>query len=145
LEISADQVLPDALKRLYPSTTLKGADTPGLEVKGWSVGPDKKVVVVEEEEPTPVPEKKQLVQQVTGTLGHVSRVVRHDLLPAVSDIAETQSAPTSNTVQQVDPTSNYSARLSKASVIFKATDTILRCHYDSALRPQKVTLSERVY
>jgi hypothetical protein len=135
LEISADQVIPDALKRFYPNITLKGADTPGLEVKGWSIGPDKKVVIVEEEEPTPMPDKKQFVQQITGTLGHVSRIVRHDLLPAINDIAETQSAPTSNTMQQVDRISNYTARFPKASVIFKATDMILRCHYDSALRP----------
>jgi hypothetical protein len=135
LEISCDQVIPDALKRFYPNETLKGADTPGLEVKGWTMGPDKKVIVVEDEEPIPMPEKKEFVQQFTGTLSHAARIVRHDLLPAINDIAATQSAPNSKTMQQVDRVSNYIARFPKASVVFKATDMIVEAQYDSALRP----------
>jgi len=134
LEISCDQVIPDALKRFYPNQTLKGADTPGLEVKGWTLGPDNKVVVAEDEEPIPMPEKTKFVQQFTGTLSHAARIVRHDLLPAVNEIASTQSAPTSKTMQQVDRLANYIARFPKGSVIYKTTEMILRAMYDSALR-----------
>ena len=135
LEISCDQVFPDALKRFYPHQTLKGADTPGLEVKGWTLGPDNKVIVTEEDTPILMPEKTKFVQQFAGTLSHAARIVRHDLLPAVNDIAATQSAPTSKTMQQVDRLANYMARFPKGSVIYKATDMILRAMYDSALRP----------
>jgi hypothetical protein len=135
LEISCDQALPDALKRFYPNQILKGADTPGLEVKGWTLGSDNKVVIVEEDEPIPMPEKTKFVQQFTGTLSHAARIVRHDLMPAVNEIASTQSAPTSKTMQQVDRLSNYIARFPKGSVIYKATDMILKAMYDSALRP----------
>ena len=51
LEISCDQVIPDALKRFYPNESLKGADTPGIEIKGWTLNSDNKVVIVEDEEP----------------------------------------------------------------------------------------------
>ena len=135
LEISCDQVMPDTLKRFYPHQTLKGADTPGLEVKGWTLGPDNKVTIVEDETPIPMPEKTKFVQQFTGTLSHAARTVRHDLLPAVNEIASTQSAPTSKTMQQVDRLSNYIARFPKGSVIYKATEMILAAMYDSALKP----------
>jgi hypothetical protein len=134
LEISCDQVIPDALKRFYPNQTLKGADTPGLEEKGWTLGPDNKVVIAEDEETIPMPEKTKFVQQFTGTLSHAARIVRHDLLPAVNEIASTQSAPTSKTMQQVERLANYIARFPKGSVIYKTTEMILRAMYDSALR-----------
>jgi hypothetical protein len=134
LEISCDQVIPDALKRFYPDQTLKGADTPGLDIKGWTLGPDNKVVIADDEEPIPMPEKTKFVQQFTGTLSHAARIVRHDLLPAVNEIASTQSAPTSKTMQQVEKLANYIARFPKGSVIYKTTEMILRAMYDSALR-----------
>jgi hypothetical protein len=135
LEISCDQIIPDALKRFYPNKILKGADTPGIEIKGWTLGTDNKVTTVEEEIPVAMPEMTKFVQQYTGTLSHASRIVRHDLLPAVNDIASTQSAPNSKTMKQVERLSNYIARFPKASVIFKATDMITKAMYDSALRP----------
>jgi hypothetical protein len=134
LEISCDQVIPDALKRFYPNQTLKGADTPGLDIKGWTLSPDNKVVIADDEEPIPMPEKTKFVQQFTGTLSHAARIVRHDLLPAVNEIASTQSAPTSKTMQQVEKLANYIARFPKGSVIYKTTEMILRAMYDSALR-----------
>jgi hypothetical protein len=134
LEISCDQVIPDALKRFFPGQTLKGADTPGLEDKKWTLGSDNKVVIVNENKPIPMPENTKFVQQFTGTLSHAARIVRHDLLPAVNDIAATQSAPTSKTMEQIDRLANYVARFPKASVIFKATDMVLKAMYDSALR-----------
>ena len=133
LEISCDQIIPDALKRFYPNEILKGADTPGIEIKGWTLGTNNKVTTVEEDIPVAMPEKTKFVQQFTGTLSHASRIVRHNLLPAVNDIASTQSAPNSKTMKQVDRLSNYIARFPKASVIFKATDMITKAMYDSAL------------
>jgi hypothetical protein len=135
LDISCDQIIPDALKRFYPNKILKGADTPGIEIKGWTLGSDNKVTTVEEEIPIEMPEMTKFVQQYTGTLSHASRIVRHDLLPAVNDIASTQSAPNSKTMKQIDRLSNYIARFPKASVTFKATDMITKAMYDSALRP----------
>ena len=46
-----------------------------------------------------MPEKTKFVQQFTGTLNNAARIVRNDLLPAVNDIAATQSAPASKTMQ----------------------------------------------
>ena len=93
-----------------------------------------KVVIADDEEPIPMPEKNKFVQQFTGTLSHAARIVRHDLLPAVNEIASTQSAPTSKTMQQVERLANYIARFQKGSVIYKTTEMILRAMYDSALR-----------
>ena len=53
-----------------------------------------------------MPEMTKFVQQYTGTLSHASRIIRHDLLPAVNDIASTQSAPNSKTMKQVERLSN---------------------------------------
>ena len=135
LDISSDIRVPDALKRFYPGQTLKGADTPGIETTGWTMNSNKEIITVEEPDPEPVPEKTKFVQELTGTSSHLGRVVRHDILPAVNDIAKTQAAPTTKTMAQVDRLSNYMARYPKGSLKFKATDMILRCHYDSSLRP----------
>ena len=82
-----------------------------------------------------MPEKTKFVQQFTGTLSHAARIVRYDLLPAINDIAATQSAPTSKTMQQIDRLANYMAKFPKGSVVYKATDMILKTMYDSALKP----------
>ena len=75
------------------------------------------------------------VQQFTGKLGHQARTTRLDILHAVTDIAMTQAAPTTDTMADVDQLANYLVRHPKAYVEYKATDMTLRCHYDSSLKP----------
>ena len=128
LEITSNTVIPDLLKRFYPNKTLKGADTPGIPPSHWSISPD-------ESEPLPCPEKTKFVQQFAGTVSHLARTVRHDLIPAVNEIAESQAAPTTKTMLLIDQLANYMARFPEGKVIFNATDMVLRCHYDSSLRP----------
>ena len=40
-------------------------------------------------------------------------------------------------MQQIDRLANYMARFPKCSVVYKATDMILKAMYDSALRPHE--------
>jgi hypothetical protein len=128
LEITSDTVIPDLLKRFYPGTTLKGADTPGIPPAHWSISLD-------ESEPLPCPENTKFVQQFAGTVSHLARTVRHDLIPAINEIAESQAAPNSRTMTLITQLANYMARYPKATVTFNATEMQLRCHYDSSLRP----------
>jgi hypothetical protein len=132
LRISSDVATIDGLKRFYPDGNLKGADAPSRF--RYHMGKDGKPLPPPPP-PVPVPEKKEFVQQFTGTFGHQGRTTRPDIVHAVNDIAKTQAAPTTETLSDVDHLANYLARHPKAYVEYKATDMILRCHYDSSLKP----------
>jgi hypothetical protein len=60
--------------------------------------------------------------------------VRYDLVTAVNNIAESQSAPTTQTLKDIDKLANYTFRYPEAYLLFKATDMILKVHYDSSLK-----------
>ena len=131
-KISNTTAIPDSQKRFFSDQKLKGCETPSIythyNYKGYTdeaKAPD----------PIPVPEKTEFVQQFTGTYSHLARTVRYDLVPAVNSIAESQSAPTTQTLKDIDKLANYTARYPEAYLLFKATDMILRVHYDSSLKP----------
>ena len=131
-KISNDTAIPDSQKRFYPGQKLKGCETPAIynhyNYKGH-------VDEAKAPEPTYVPEETEFVQQFTGTYSHVARTVRYDLVTAVNNIAESQSKPTSQTLKDIDKLANYTFRYPDAYLLFKATDMILKIHYDSSLKP----------
>jgi len=131
LKISANTVVPDGLKRFYPGQQLKGADTPSIFIYHNHY---REAAEPPKPNPTPLPHKTQNTQQFTGTFSHLARTVRHDAVPAINHIAMTQGAPTTETIADVDQLANYFARYPDAFLEFKATDMILRVHYDSSLK-----------
>jgi hypothetical protein len=133
LLVTNNSAIPDALKRFYPNETLKGASTPMQKqfTKRLLAGE----VPKDEPEPSPRPDMKQRIQEFAGTHSHLGRTVRYDIVPAVNEIAETQASPTDNTVKQMDHLANYMARHPEGGLEYKATDMVLRAHYDSSLKP----------
>ena len=131
-KISNTTAIPDSQKRFYPNITLKGCETPSIYTHFNYKGHTDEAKAPE---PTPVPEQTEFVQQFAGTYSHLGRTVRYDLVPAVNNIAETQSAPNTQTMKDVDKLANYTARYPNAHLLFKATDMILKVHYDSSLKP----------
>jgi len=131
-KISNDTAIPDSQKRFYPDQKLKGCETPAIYTHYNYKG---HIDEAKAPEPTYVPDKREFVQQFTGTYSHVARTVRYDLVTAVNNIAESQSAPTTQTLKDIDKLANYTARYLNAYLLFKATDMILKIHYDSSLKP----------
>ena len=88
----------------------------------------------EDSTPTPVPrpEQKEHVQQVAGTFLHYARTIDYSMLEAVNTIGRTQSAPTSETLLDVDQLLNYAARFPNNKLVFKASQMKLRCMYDAS-------------
>jgi hypothetical protein len=133
LRKSSDVATQDGLKRFYPDQVLKGADAPSIF--RYPIGKDGKPLPPPPP-PTPLPSKTQFVQQFAGTYSHQARTTRPDIVHAVNEIALTQAAPNTDTVDSADHLANYLARYPCAYVEFKATDMILRCHYDSSLKSE---------
>lgn len=129
LRISSNSVIPDGLKRFFPGQELKGADTPSIFTYKNHNGETADNV-------TPIlrPDKTKFVQEFAGTFSHLARTVRYDLVPAINHIAQTQAAPTEDTLKNVNQLANYMARHPDAYIEYKATDMILRAHYDSSLK-----------
>ena len=130
LEFGNDRVIDDYFKRFAQEKAFKGAETPGIYNKPIIHSNNTLEI-----EPEPKLEHKTEVQQKAGTLNHHGRTSRYDIVTAVNTIAESQSAPTTLTLSQVDQLENYLSRYPYASVKFEATDMELRAHYDSSLKP----------
>ena len=133
LQKSSNVATQDGLKRFYPGEVLKGADAPSLF--RFPIGRDGNPLPPPPP-PTPLPSKTQFIQQFAGTYSHQGRTTRPDIVHAVNEIALTQSAPNTDTVGGADHLANYLARYPEAYVEYKATDMILRVHYDSSLKSE---------
>ena len=72
------------------------------------------------------------VQQVVGTLLYYARAIDNTMLPALNDIAASQSAPTHTTAEQLTQLLDYCTSHPDASIKFSASDMVLRVHSDAS-------------
>jgi hypothetical protein len=125
-------VVRDALARFAPDKRLRGSSTPSpytqpVYGKRTQTGP------FDEASPAP-PETIKFVQEVTGLFNHYSRVIDYTMAEAVTSIARTQAAPTTDTIKRVNHLLNYAASHPNHCIIYEASDMILAAMSDASFQ-----------
>ena len=125
-------VVRDALARFAPGKKMRGASTPSpytqpVYGKRTQTGP------FDEFSPAP-PETIKFVQEVTGLFNHYSRVIDYTMAEAVTSIARTQAAPTTDTIKRVNHLLNYAASHPCNCIIYEASDMILAAQSDASFQ-----------
>ena len=77
-------------------------------------------------------ERIKRVQQISGSLIYYARAVDHTILLTLNNIAAEQSRATTDTEKQIHKLLNYVTTHNNASIIYKASDTILKIHSDAS-------------
>ncbi len=75
---------------------------------------------------------KKRVQQIVGSLLYYARAVDPTVLMALSEISSQQSAPTENTMKQVNQFLDYMWTHPDAKIRYRASDMILNVHSDAS-------------
>ena len=91
------------------------AYTPSLQ------GPQLLPIVTEQ---TKVPDQKQHIRQVVGSLLHYTRANDPRFIEAIRRISETQSDPTEETLEQVNHVIGFAHTIGETSILYTGTDTM---------------------
>jgi hypothetical protein len=135
--LSAPTVIPDAIAKFCQNKKMTGKSTPSPYSK-FHYGSKVQDAPIDDDSPAP-PGSAQYVQEVTGTLGHHSRVIDYALHEAVTSIARTQAAPTLDTMNRVEHLLQYAHSHRNHCITFQASDMIVTTHSDASY--QSVPLS----
>lgn len=128
--LSAPTTIPDALAKFCKHKQMKGKSTPSPYTQ---IHYGSKVVEAPIDDDSPAPPGSALyVQEVTGTLGHHSRVIDYALLEAVTSIARTQAAPTVDTMNRVEHLLQYAFSHQNHAITFVASEMIVTTHTDAS-------------
>ena len=129
--------IPDALKRFKPGITLTGKNTPAIYNSKLYKPKNSKSKILNENNnlnlPTPVPDMKEYIQQLTGTFSHYARTIDYTMIPAVNTLSRSQAKPTTQTLLEADQLLEYASRHPNNKLIFEASDMQLKCQYDASL------------
>ena len=128
--LSAPTTIPDALAKFCKHKHMKGKSTPSPYAQ---IHYGSKVLDAPIDDDAPAPPGSALyVQEVTGTLGHHSRVIDYALLEAVTSIARTQASPTVDTMNRVEHLLQYVFSHQNHGITFVASDMIVTAHTDAS-------------
>ena len=86
----------------------------------------------EDESPAVSPEKKKIIQEVTGTFLYYARAIDATMLPALGSIATQQASPTENTMKKVKHFLDYAASHPDAIITYRASDMVLSAHSNAS-------------
>ena len=128
--LSAPTVIPNAIAKFCQNKKMTGKSTPSPYTK-IHYGSKVQDAPLDDDSPAP-PGSAQYVQEVTGTLGHHSRVIDYALHEAVTAIARTQAAPTMDTMNRVEHLLQYAHSHRNHSITFVASEMIIAMHTDAS-------------
>jgi len=134
-------VVKNALSRFVSGTILRGNKTPSPYDKPVYGQKHPQMSVFDESDPAP-PETVQFVQEVTGLFGHYSRVIDYTMAEAVTTIAQSQAAPTADTMKKVSHLLNYAASHPHNCIIYEGSDMVLTAHSDASHQSVKNSRSK---
>ena len=125
-------VVRDALARFVPDKKMRGTSTPSPYTQPV-YGNRSQTGPFDDSAPAP-PETIKFVQEVTGLFNHYSRVIDYTMAEAVTSIARTQAAPTTDTIKRVNHLLNYAASHPANCIIYEASDMILTAQSDASFQ-----------
>ena len=129
LTFDSPDYVSKALARFSKDRILKGRDTPSIYKAPTYTA--QQTAVMPSTAPF-VPDKKEFVQQVTGTFLYYARVIDSTMLEQCNTIGLTQGNPTTDTLDQIEQLLQYAAKFPNNKVVFEASDMVLRCMYDAS-------------
>ena len=131
LTIDAPNVIPAAIKRFCHEKRPKYARSPTcIKLPRYDDIPIGSII----RQPTPCPDSTKFVQEVCGTFTHYARVIDYSMITAVNNISQSQSNPTSDTLDQIDRLLGYAAKHPANKIVYYACDMQLRAMYDASFQ-----------
>jgi hypothetical protein len=131
LTIDAPNVIPAAIKRFCHEKKPKHARSPTcIKLPRYDDIPIGSII----RQPTPCPDSTKFVQEVCGTFTHYARVIDYSMITAVNNISQSQSNPTSDTLDQIDRLLGYAAKHPANKIVYYACDMQLRAMYDASFQ-----------
>jgi len=131
LTIDAPNVIPAAIKRFCHGKRPKYARSPTcIKLPRYDDIPIGSII----RQPTPCPDSTKFVQEVCGTFTHYARVIDYSMITAVNNISQSQSNPTSDTLDQIDRLLGYAAKHPDNKIVYYACDMQLRAMYDASFQ-----------